>query len=227
MIRSVRSRVLVLAAFAVLLVGAGYLIFWTPSLDDEAEIEAALPSEADMPGYVENWGILAGLSSPLDEAVESDEELRGKYVLTGGYLDGQCQVYEDEGDGWVCDDLRGIGMVGYADEGNVYSRVGTTLFAYDDRGSAMSAWEATISKVRDEFPEADERAEPEAGDESLTFMMAQEISNITVLRVGSVVAQAVAYNEYGPAVGEEFEQEMKGLIEMWAPLQAETIEAEL
>ena len=219
MIRITRRRAMAGTALALLLAGAGTYAFWDdPTLDGSKEINAALPTEKDMPGFMPNRGIEGVLSPPGGDR-------NGKAVLTGRELGAQCRTYRKQEDGWACQGLQGMGMVGFANTSNVDSRVGSFVLAYKDDDAAETAWKKMVEKTRKELPKAKEQKAPHVGDESQYFVLGT--GSVVVLRSGSVVAQAMSFYEYGYKDGAEYADELKDPIRMWSALQVKKMEEAL
>ena len=73
----------------------------TAARRDTKNINAAIPTENDMPGYVASRGN-ASVLSPLSG------DRNGKAVLTGSKLDDLCETYREEDDGWACQGSQGM-----------------------------------------------------------------------------------------------------------------------
>jgi hypothetical protein len=196
--------------------GVGVVALGDRKLDRQG-LEKALPTEADVPGYVASRGIVTVLDPPGDD-------VEGRAVLTGERLDRQCQVYRANDDPWACDGLRGMGVVSFANKKNVDSRIGSYVLAYDGDGAAKKAWREMVEQTRRLMGAAAEREAPRAGDESV--VLAGKSGSVVTMRIGSVVAQAVSHFGGGYLTGNQ-PSEVKDPIEMWAKVQAEKIEEAL
>ncbi|KJK40105.1 hypothetical protein UK23_40545 [Lentzea aerocolonigenes] len=190
-----------------------YALLVDTGIDGPDEIAAALPTVDDMPGYRAHRGAGDVLSDPGT----GDD---GQAVLTGKPLGNLCFSYQNQNDGWACEGLLGLGVVGFVNDS--LARVGSFVLAYQDEASATKAWSAMVRATRAEHEHAEVRDQPHAGDESRSFVLST--GTITVMRFGSVVAQAVSLSEYG------FEDRVvppsaaKDPIEQWVRVLAEKIE---
>jgi hypothetical protein len=201
---------------SLLVAVVGVVVLGDRTLDREG-LEKALPTKTDVPGYLANRGVVTVLDPPGDD-------VEGRAVLTGEKLDRQCQVYRANDDPWACDGLRGMGIVGFANEKNVDSRISSLVLAYDGNGAAEKAWRAMVEQTRKLVGGAAEQVAPRAGDESVVF--AGKSGSVVTMRIGSVVAQAVTHFDYGYRTGNQ-PSELKDPIEMWVKVQAEKIEEAL
>lgn len=209
-----RASTAVAVVVAVLLAALAMYAFRDVTLDSFDDVDAALPTEKDMPGWSANRGIIGTLPPPKGDR-------KGKLVLVGGKLDGQCRIYRKKSNGWACDGLQGMGMVGYAYNKNVFTRVSSMVLAYEDSGAAEAAWKALVEKTRNEYKKAEEGTGPEVGDESRSFAM--RVGTIVVLRSGSVVAQVMSHNDFGFGSGSGTDNARRDPIRMWSSVQAEKI----
>lgn len=177
-----------LAVVIVLAAGAaGWFLWPRATLEDNGAVDRALPTESDFRGYFANRGIAVILDPP-------GGDVAGRVVVTGDALRSQCDHYRGQGDGWACDDLRGLGLVGFADSENVESRVGAYVLSYADAGAAKDAWKTMVDKVRAEHPALEER--PIAGgDQRAAYGTPQ--GTLAVLRTGPVVTLTMSSFDYG------------------------------
>lgn len=215
MFRMTRRRALV-GLVIVMLAGVGAHLLWPDppaAVLDAGDIDAALPAEQDLAGFVPFDGLTGSLSVPAN----NDE---GRSVLTGGDLEDQCRTWRDEGDAWACRRVHGVGMVVLVQSENAFFRVMSNVVAYDDGDAAEAGWNALVTDVRDQAPEdadVEERA-VDLGDESLSF----EGEGVTVLavRVEAVVVELSVFDG-SDQVSEEDERDM---VERWPELQISKLE---
>jgi hypothetical protein len=172
----------------VIVLAAGAWFLWPrATLEDNGAVDRALPTEGDFPGYFANRGVAVVLDPP-------GGDVDGRVVVTGDALRKQCEHYRGQGDGWACDGLRGLGLVGFADSENVESRVGAYVLSYADAGAAKDAWRTMVDKVRAEQPAFEERTIA-GGDQRAAYGAPQ--GTLAVLRTGPVVTLTISSFDYG------------------------------
>jgi len=206
---------LVLVAIVLVVVGLGAYLLWpAPTLDDEAAIDAALPTEHDLPGFIPFDGLTGALSPPTGHK-------SGRTVLTGDELAAQCETYRAEKDGWACADLRGMGWVVLERAQNVFFRVLSTVLAYPDEDAAEAAYQGLVADNRREVPDDHTESEPGLGDESISF----RLYGVTAfaVRVDTVVVEMFV-QDGSDQVPEAAERAM---AEKWPNLQLDKLEAAL
>lgn len=171
--------------FAVaMLVAAGFAIYlmW-PATDERADVDAMLPTKADMPGTIPFDGLSGMLSSPSGHK-------SGRVVLTGDALADQCRTYRHEHDGWACQDLLGLGWVVLLTEDSGYFQLLSTVLAYPDDAAASRAYAGMVADVRHEV---DAKAIPGTlADECTSWGLPG--ATIVAYREGPVVVQAITWD---------------------------------
>ena len=217
MIGTTRRRALVgVAALVVALAALGAYLLWPASTLDPENLDSALPTKRDLPGFIPHDGLTGSLSVPSDNK-------EGRSVLAGKRLDEQCGKWRKEGDVWACRQLNGAGMVVLERSENVFFRVLSNVLAYDDEDAAKTAWKGLVADNRretDKLPDAKEHS-PGLADESRSF----EASGVTVLafRIESVVVEAIVWD----GSGQVSEEDEKAMVEKWPALQISKIEEQL
>ncbi|MBI0300227.1 hypothetical protein JBE04_38675 [Streptomyces sp. PRKS01-29] len=217
MVRMTRRGALVGVVAAVLAVaGFGAYLLWPAPTLDAADLDAALPTKRDLPGFVPHDGLTGALSVPAGNK-------EGRSVLSGTDLDEQCRKWRKEGDGWACGHLRGAGMVVLERSENVFFRVKSDVLAYDDEDAAEAAWDGLVEDNRDQIHKirgAKEHASG-LGDTALSF----EAPGVTVLaiRLGTVVVEAIVWD----GSDQVSEADEDAMVEKWPALQLSKIEKRL
>ena len=170
-------------AVAVLVVaGTGAYLLWPePTLDGQAAVDAALVTEADMPGF-STWGRIEG--SLPQPAGGGDPD---RTVLTGAALAETCESYRSPDDSWACQDLQGLGWVGLVKSANAFFRLLSTVLAYEDEDAAEEAYEGLVASQRQAVPEDHEESSPNLGDECVSFTFGGATSY--AIRSGTVVVE--------------------------------------
>lgn len=209
-----RRRALVGVVVVVLaLAGLGASLLWPAPTLDVADLDAALPTERDLPGFIAFDGLTGALSVPPDNA-------EGRVVLAGAELDEQCRTWRNERDDWACQDLRGVGMVSLELAENVFFRVHSTALAYEDEDAAEAAWDGLAANIRDDvldIPNAEEQPS-DVGDAAVSFA-APGVTALAI-RAETVVVEAIVWDG-SDQVSEEDERDM---VEKWLALQISKIE---
>jgi hypothetical protein len=217
MARTTRRRALIGVVTAVsALVGLGAYLLWPAPALDATDLDTVLPTERDLPGFIP----YDGLTGTLSVSPDNDE---GRSVLAEADLDEQCRTWREEGDGWACRQVRGVGMVVLEQSENVFFRVLSTVLAYDDEEAAEAAWNGLAADQRrtsGELPDFEERPS-DLGDAGVVF----EVPGVTVMavRTGTVVVESIVWDGSGQ-VGEQEERDM---VARWPALQLAKIEEQL
>jgi hypothetical protein len=173
----------VLVVLVLVVAGVGAYLFWPePTLDDQADVDAALVAEADMPGF-STWGRIEG---SLPQPAGGDDPERT--VLTGAALAETCEDYRSPEDSWACPDLQGMGWVGLVNSANAFFRLLSMVLAYEDEGAAEAAYESLVAGQRRAVPEEDRtESAPDLGDECVSFQFGGATSY--AIRIGTVVVE--------------------------------------
>ncbi|MBB5801392.1 hypothetical protein F4560_001160 [Saccharothrix ecbatanensis] len=216
MFRMMRRRTLVGVVAVVLgLASLGAYLLWPAPTLDAADIDAALPTERDLPGFVAHDGLTGSLSVP-----SSNKD--GRSVLTGAALDDQCRKWREEGDGWACEHVHGVGMVVLELSENVFFRVLSNVLAYDDENAAEVGWNGLVTDIRDRLEEEGipkvKEGSPGWGDASLSFEVPG--STAMAIRVGTVVVAATVWD----GSDQVSENEERDMVQRWPALQISKIE---
>ncbi|WP_067966346.1 hypothetical protein [Nocardiopsis trehalosi] len=221
MLAMTRRRALIAGVVAVvsaLVVLGAYLVWPAPTLD-AADLDAALPTERDLPGFIPHNGLIGALSTPSD----NDE---GRSVLAGAALEEQCRIWREEGDAWACRRVHGAGIVVLEQSENVFFRVLSVVLAYDDEEAAQVAWDGLVDDQVREIGEVPNRPDGEVrsaglGDESVMI----EFPDVTMLaiRTETVVVEAGVWD----GSGQVDEPEERDMVERWPALQLAKIEEQL
>ncbi|WP_262697757.1 MULTISPECIES: hypothetical protein [Streptomyces] len=217
MVRMTRRGALVGVVAAVLAVaGLGAYLLWPAPTLDAADMDAALPTKRDLPGFVPYDGLTGALSVPSGNK-------EGRSVLAGTDLDKQCRKWRKEGDGWACRHLRGAGMVVLERSENVFFRVKSDVLAYDDEDAAEAAWGGLVADNREKIHKIRGAKEhsSDLGDAALSF----EAPGVTVLaiRTGTVVVEAIVWD----GSDQVSEADEDAMVEKWPALQLSKIEKQL
>ncbi|MFS7877416.1 hypothetical protein ACEYXF_29375 [Streptomyces asiaticus] len=217
MVRMTRRGALVGVVVAVLAAaGLGAYLLWPAPTLDAADMDAALPTKRDLPGFVPHDGLTGALSVPADNK-------EGRSVLAGTGLDKQCRKWREEGDGWACRHLHGAGMVVLERSENVFFRVKSDVLAYDDQDAAEAAWDGLVAANREEIHKirGAEEHSSDLGDAALSF----EAPGVTVLaiRVETVVVEAIVWD----GSDQVSEADEDAMVEKWPALQLSKIEKQL
>lgn len=211
-----RLGIAALATVLVLLAGGlGLYLLSPPVLDETDKIAATLIDKDDMPGYSPSPGIAPPKLSPDNPGMD------GRQVVMAGKLADKCRDFREDGDGWACDGLLGMGVVGFSDDSNVDRRVSTTIYAYDGTGAAEATWDKLKSETPGDVLEPADDAPPEIGDQRAWFTSGT--GRLIVWRTGTVVAQA----EVNDAFPGSRPAELADVLKAWSTLQATTIEEAL
>ncbi|WP_211126774.1 hypothetical protein [Streptomyces yatensis] len=217
MVRMTRRGVLVgVAALVLALAGFGAYLLWPAPTLDAADVDAALPTKRDLPGFIPHDGLTGSLSVPTDNK-------DGRSVLAGAGLDKQCRTWRKEGDGWACRHLHGAGMVVLERSKNVFFRVKSDVLAYDDEDAAKAAWDGLVADNRgkiDKIPAAKEHSS-DLGDAGRSF----EAPGVTVLaiRIETVVVEAIIWD----GSDQVSEGDEEAMVKKWPALQLSKIEKQL
>ncbi|WP_433272107.1 hypothetical protein ACQPZF_15385 [Actinosynnema sp. CS-041913] len=216
MFRKMGRRALVGVVVVVLALGGlGAWLLWPAPTLDAADVDAALPTVRDLPGFVAHDGLTGSLSVP-----SSNKD--GRSVLTGAALDEQCRKWRAEGDGWACEHVHGVGMVVLELSENVFFRVLSNVLAYDDEEAAEAAWNGLVTDTRDRINDAGipnlKEGSPGLGDASLSF----EVPGATsmAVRVGTVVVASTVWD----GSDQVSETEERDMVRKWPALQISKIE---
>lgn len=216
-----------LLAAALLVAGlAGYL-FRDAVIESRDGVESTLPAAGTMRDWSPNRGVIGTIRPP-----KGDKD--GKIMLTGDRLGRQCAIYRKKSQEWVCEGVRGLGTIGYADDENVFTRVSSFVLTYEDDDAAEAAWQRMTDETRSELKKLkpEEGSPEQLGEESQSFTMAT--GTVIVMRSGSVVTQAISHNDYGFARDDDADPEdlaatgpldngVEDPIEKWSTLQAATV----
>ncbi|WP_157621635.1 hypothetical protein [Saccharothrix sp. NRRL B-16348] len=218
MSRMTRRRVLVGAVAVVLaLAGLGAYLVWPAPTLDAADIDAALPTERDLPGFVAHDGLTGALSVPTSND-------KGRSVLTGAALEEQCRKWREEGDGWACEHVHGVGMVVLELSENVFFRVLSNVLAYDDETAAEAGWNGLVTDIRDRVEEEGipnvEESNPGLGDASVSFKLPAAGATSMAIRVGTVVVAATVWD----GSDQVSEQDERDMVRKWPALQLAKID---
>ncbi|MGW8526328.1 hypothetical protein [Nocardiopsis sp. NPDC055824] len=213
MARTTRRRALIGVVTAVsALVGLGAYLLWPAPTLDATDFDTVLPTERDLPGFIP----YDGLTGTLSVSPDNDE---GRSVLAEADLDEQCRTWREEGDGWACRQVRGVGMVVLEQSENVFFRV----LSYDDEKAAEAVWNGlTADQRRTSGKLSDfEKRPSDLGDAGVVF----EVPGVTVMavRTGPVVVESIVWAG-SDQVGEQEERDM---VARWPALQLAKIEEQL
>lgn len=219
MIRMTRRRAwvgVVAMALVLVLAGTGAYLLWPAPTLDAADLDTALPTKRDLPGFIPHDGLTGSLSVPTDNK-------DGRSVLADAKLDEQCRKWRKDGDSWACRDVHGVGMVVLERSENVFFRVMSNVLAYDDEDAAKAAWSGLVADNRRELkkiPTSEEKSS-DLGDASMVF----KAPGVTVLpiRIETVVVEAIIWDG-SDQVSPEDEDAM---VEKWPALQISKIEERL
>jgi hypothetical protein len=160
-------------------VWGAYLLWPAPTLDGQAAVDAALATEAELPGF-STWGRIEG-SLPRPGGDEP-----GRIVLTGDALAAQCAKHAPD-DSWACQDLQGMGWVGMVNSANAFFRVLSMVLAYSDEGAAEAAFDSLVASQREAVPAERRESAPDIGDECVSFTFDGATSY--AIRIGTVVVE--------------------------------------
>lgn len=207
-------RVLVVIAVLVVAGVATYLLWPTPTLDGAAALDAALPTESDMPGFGRFDGLTGALTPPAGHK-------SGRTVLTGDELVKQCATYRKQKDAWACADLRGMGWVVLEKSENVFFRVLSTVLAYPDEDASEAAYQGLVADNKREAPKGHEEFDPGLGDESLCFRL--DYIDAFAIRDGTVVVEALIWDGSDQVSAAD----QKAMAAKWPALQLGKIDAAL
>jgi hypothetical protein len=189
-VREPRRFRAVLVVLVLVVAGVmGAVLLWPESpLDDEADVDAALVTKADQPGFI-TWHNIEG-SLPRPAEAES-----GRTVLTGDGLAEQCEIYRSGEDSWACEDLQSMGWVGLMRATNPLYRLLSTVLAYSDEDAAQAAYEGLVADQRQAVPEDQTESAPDLGDECVSFQFDGAV--VYAIRVGPVVVEVFVADESG------------------------------
>jgi hypothetical protein len=213
MIRITRRRAVVGVISALACLGA-YVVWPAPTLDP-ADLDAALPTKRDLPGFVPYDGLTGSLSVPGDNK-------EGRSVKSGAELDEQCRKWRTQGDSWACRGLNGAGMAVLERSESVFFRVLSNVLAYDDEDAAVAAWKGLTADNRREIKKA-KGAQAKVrsaglGDASRAF----EAPGITVMaiRIETVVVEVVVWD----GSDQVSKKDEEAMVEKWPELQISKVE---
>ena len=200
----------------MLLAGLGAYLLWPAPTLDAGRLDAALPTQHDLHGFVPYDGLTGSLKVP-------PANKKGRAVLSGHRLAAQCRKWRADGDGWACRQVHGVGMVVLERSQNVFFRVLSNVLAYDGEGAAEDGWDGLVADIRRKTADNEDIHErpAELGDESRAFKGA----GVTVLaiRTGTVVVEATVWDGDGTVT----RADQDAMVEKWPALQLSKIGEQL